>query len=49
VRFGVDFHIGTQDAYSSSKLSHLLDGKLLDFKRIKAGDVVGEGDVAFDE
>ncbi len=29
--------------------SHLLDGSLFDFKNIKLGDVVAEGDVAFDE
>ncbi len=29
--------------------SHLLDGGLFDFKNIKLGDVVAEGDVAFDE
>ena len=28
--------------------SHLLDGGLFDFKNIQMGDVVGEGDVAFD-
>ncbi len=30
------------------KPSHLLDGSLFDFKGIKAGDVVAEGDIAFD-
>ena len=29
--------------------SHLLDGRLFDFKGLKLGDVVPEGDVAFDE
>ena len=29
--------------------SHLLDGRLFDFKSLKLGDVVPEGDVAFDE
>lgn len=29
--------------------SHLLDGSLFDFKSLKLGDVVAEGDVAFDE
>ncbi len=29
--------------------SHLLDGSLFDFRNIKLGDVVAEGDVAFDE
>jgi tRNA 2-thiocytidine biosynthesis protein TtcA len=36
-------------AMQNVKPSHLLDGNLFDFKRIKAGDVVDEGDVAFDE
>jgi hypothetical protein len=46
---GVDFYSGIQDTYFSAKPSQLLDGNLFDFKRIKAGDVVDEGDVAFDE
>ena len=29
--------------------SHLLDGSLFDFKSLKLGDVVSEGDVAFDD
>jgi tRNA 2-thiocytidine biosynthesis protein TtcA len=29
--------------------SHLLDGGLFDFKNLKLGDVVAEGDVAFDD
>ncbi len=29
--------------------SHLLDGRLFDFKNLKLGDAVDEGDVAFDE
>ena len=29
--------------------SHLLDGRLFDFRNIKLGDVVAEGDVAFDD
>ena len=29
--------------------SHLLDGRLFDFKGLKLGDAVAEGDVAFDE
>ena len=29
--------------------SHLLDGRLFDFKNLQLGDVVAEGDVAFDE
>ena len=29
--------------------SHLLDGSMFDFKSLKLGDVVAEGDVAFDE
>jgi len=29
--------------------SHLLDGRLFDFKNLKLGDVVAEGDVAFDD
>ncbi len=29
--------------------SHLLDGNLFDFRNIKLGDVVAEGDVAFDD
>ena len=36
-------------AMQNIKPSHLLDGNLFDFKRIKVGDVVAEGDVAFDE
>ncbi len=35
-------------AMQNAKLSHLLDGNLFDFKNMKIGDVVGEGDVAFD-
>jgi tRNA 2-thiocytidine biosynthesis protein TtcA len=31
------------------KPSHLLDGTLFDFKNLKMGDRVSEGDVAFDE
>jgi len=31
------------------KPSHLLDGTLFDFKNLKMGDLVSEGDVAFDE
>jgi tRNA 2-thiocytidine biosynthesis protein TtcA len=30
------------------KPSHLMDSSLFDFKGIKAGDLVDEGDVAFD-
>jgi tRNA 2-thiocytidine biosynthesis protein TtcA len=30
------------------KPSHLLDGSLFDFKSIKVGDAVSEGDIAFD-
>lgn len=36
-------------AMRSVKPSHLLDGDLFDFKNIRVGDVVEEGDVAFDE
>ncbi len=35
-------------AMQNVKPSHLLDGNLFDFKGIKVGDVVDEGDVAFD-
>ena len=35
-------------AMQNAKLSHLLDSKMFDFKNIKAGDMVDEGDVAFD-
>ena len=35
-------------AMQNIKPSHLLDGNLFDFKNIKVGDAVGEGDVAFD-
>ncbi len=35
-------------AMQNAKLSHLLDGNLFDFKNMKVGDAVGEGDVAFD-
>jgi len=36
-------------AMQNVKPSHLLDGSLFDFKGLKLGDAVGEGDVAFDE
>ncbi len=36
-------------AMQNVKPSHLMDGAWFDFKNIKAGDVVAEGDVAFDE
>lgn len=36
-------------AMQNIKPSHLMDSSLFDFKNIKAGDVVAEGDVAFDE
>ena len=29
--------------------SHLLDGRLFDFRNIHLGDIVAEGDVAFDD
>jgi len=35
-------------AMQNVKPSHLMDGSLFDFKAIKAGDLVDEGDVAFD-
>jgi len=35
-------------AMQNVKPSHLLDGKLFDFKNIQPGAVVEEGDVAFD-
>ncbi len=35
-------------AMQNIKPSHLLDGNLFDFKNIKVGDAVDEGDVAFD-
>jgi tRNA 2-thiocytidine biosynthesis protein TtcA len=35
-------------AMQSVKPSHLMDSSLFDFKGIKVGDVVDEGDVAFD-
>ena len=35
-------------AMQNAKPSHLLDGNLFDFRNIKAGDVVDEGDTAFD-
>jgi tRNA 2-thiocytidine biosynthesis protein TtcA len=35
-------------AMQNVKPSHLMDSSLFDFKRIKAGDLVDEGDVAFD-
>jgi tRNA 2-thiocytidine biosynthesis protein TtcA len=36
-------------AMQNVKPSHLLDGSLFDFKSLKLGDTVEEGDVAFDE
>jgi tRNA 2-thiocytidine biosynthesis protein TtcA len=36
-------------AMQNVKPSHLLDGSLFDFMNLKMGDVVEEGDVAFDE
>ena len=36
-------------AMQNVKPSHLLDSTLFDFKNLKMGDLVGEGDVAFDE
>ncbi|MBU1215287.1 MAG: tRNA 2-thiocytidine(32) synthetase TtcA [Gammaproteobacteria bacterium] len=36
-------------AMQNVRPSHLLDGSLFDFKGIKAGDHVAEGDVAFDD
>ena len=36
-------------AMQNVKPSHLMDGALFDFKSIKEGDVVAEGDVAFDQ
>jgi len=36
-------------AMQNVKPSHLLDGSLFDFKNLKMGDPVSEGDVAFDE
>ena len=36
-------------AMQNIKPSHLMDSNLFDFKGIKVGDVVDEGDVAFDE
>ncbi len=36
-------------AMQNVRPSHLLDGSLFDFKGVKAGDNVAEGDVAFDE
>jgi tRNA 2-thiocytidine biosynthesis protein TtcA len=36
-------------AMQNIKPSHLMDSSLFDFKSIKVGDVVEEGDVAFDE
>jgi len=36
-------------AMQNVRPSHLLDGSLFDFKGIKAGDSVAEGDVAFDD
>ena len=36
-------------AMQNVKPSHLLDGALFDFKSLKLGDAVDEGDVAFDE
>ena len=35
-------------AMQNIKPSHLMDGKLFDFKNINVGDMVDEGDVAFD-
>ncbi len=35
-------------AMQNVKSSHLMDGKLFDFKNINVGDMVDEGDVAFD-
>jgi tRNA 2-thiocytidine biosynthesis protein TtcA len=35
-------------AMQNVKPSHLLDGSLFDFRNLKMGDVVAEGDVAFD-
>ena len=35
-------------AMQNVKPSHLMDGKLFDFKNINVGDMVDEGDVAFD-
>ncbi len=36
-------------AMQNIKPSHLMDSSLFDFKSIKVGDIVAEGDVAFDE
>jgi len=36
-------------AMQNARPSHLMDSSLFDFKSIKIGDVVAEGDVAFDE
>ena len=36
-------------AMQNVKPSHLLDGTLFDFKNLEMGDLVSEGDVAFDE
>jgi tRNA 2-thiocytidine biosynthesis protein TtcA len=36
-------------AMQNVKPSHLLDGSLFDFKNLKIGDKVAEGDVAFDD
>jgi tRNA 2-thiocytidine biosynthesis protein TtcA len=35
-------------AMQNVKPSHLLDGELFDFRSIKVGDSVAEGDIAFD-
>jgi tRNA 2-thiocytidine biosynthesis protein TtcA len=35
-------------AMQNVKPSHLMDSKLFDFKNINVGDMVDEGDVAFD-
>ena len=36
-------------AMQNIKPSHLLDGSLFDFKNLKMGDEVSEGDIAFDD
>jgi tRNA 2-thiocytidine biosynthesis protein TtcA len=36
-------------AMQNVSASHLMDSKLFDFKHIKMGDSVGEGDVVFDQ
>ena len=35
-------------AMQNVKPSHLMDGSLFDFRSIKVGDAVDEGDIAFD-